>query len=143
MRSLLDIAWFAGIVEGEGHLHFYSAPNMGGKLYAELTVIMTDEDVIRRCASLLGVNVFSPRKKSSLHKQSFRCRARGHKVLGWMMTIYPFMGERRKSKILHIVNTLRNTVEAAPPEMVVTATETIRLSSAETGDRIEGATSSS
>lgn len=39
--------------------------------------------------------------------------------------------------------TEHSRVEAAPPEMVVTATETIRLSSAETGDRIEGATSSS
>jgi hypothetical protein len=53
-------------------------------------------------------------------------------------------GSSSSDTIEELPDTIEHSrVVVTPPEMVDTATETIRLSSAETGDRVEGATSSS
>ena len=48
-----DLAWFAGIVEGEGT--FSSQGRHGSRRRPEIAVSMTDEDVIRRCHRITGV----------------------------------------------------------------------------------------
>lgn len=92
MITSLDVAWLAGIVEGEGSI-------MWAKATPVIALQMTDDDVVRRAAKLLGVDVRKPWRRAEHHKLVYGCRAYGRRAIGWMMTLYAFMGERRRAKI--------------------------------------------
>jgi hypothetical protein len=99
MVSIKDIAWLAGLAEGECCLTLHR------KLYPQIQLAMADEDVIRRAAALFGVATtycYPPTLRG--YKPVYRCYVNGTKAVGWMMTLYSFMGERRKSKIREILN---------------------------------------
>jgi hypothetical protein len=92
MMPLREIAWLAGLLEGEGC--FFAGDNGG------ITVQMktNDKDVIMHAAGVLGAKRvgFVPRNG---YDPAWIVRLSGALAIGWMMTVYPFMGERRRSKI--------------------------------------------
>ena len=90
-----DIAWVAGLLEGEGN--FMSDPS--GSL-ARIKLEMTDEDVVRKAASIMGAPSVGYRIKSNPKwKPTYVFYLCGAKAAGWMMTLYPFLGKRRRQKI--------------------------------------------
>jgi len=108
MPSLNDIYWMAGLIEGEGCFTFAinGAPYKGKKyMTSQITIKMTDKDIVERAAKLLGVTCVKIGKMEySYYKQAYKCRAVGPRARGWMMTIYPLMSRRRKDKIREILN---------------------------------------
>ena len=77
------IAWAAGLLEGEGSF---------GK--------MTDRDVIDRIASVLGGHVFGPLEQQQSHYlPPWQAQLKGPNAAGWMMTIYKFLGTRRRGQV--------------------------------------------
>lgn len=93
---LRDIAWFAGLTEGEASFLWHSTPS--------ITIQMTDYDIITRISHLTeyGITTYKPRGKES-YKQVWGIRIMGARAAGWMMTLYPFMGERRQAKIRELL----------------------------------------
>jgi len=102
MRSTHDIAWLAGLLEGEGSfMHTNGTPN--------IALQTTDHDVLLRAAILMGVEEqasWRPGRKSH-YKTVFACRAYGTRAISWMMTLYQFFGGRRQEKIREILGRWR------------------------------------
>src|SRR5919108_5099564 len=93
MVGIKDLAWLAGLLEGEGCFHHRGSHSI------TIRVSMKDEDVIRRAAALLDgpVDAFAPR--SPHHSPMFATRVHGKRAAEWMMTLWPLMGARRKASI--------------------------------------------
>lgn len=92
MIGLRDICWLAGLIEGEGC--FYRSHSI------TLRLSMTDEDVIRRAATLMGTTVFGPHERSGNRQPIFYCAIHGKDAAAWMMTLLPLLGIRRRAKAL-------------------------------------------
>jgi protein-arginine kinase len=90
-----DIAWLAGIIEGEAHFRFQGTP--------KLQLRMADRDVIERAAKLLDrpVSICFPERKG--YKTQYSVNICGTAAIEWMLTVYSLMGDRRKEKIREIV----------------------------------------
>lgn len=94
-----DIAWLAGIIEGEGCI---DSQTLNGN-QARVRVSMVDEDIIRRLESLTGighVRKSSAKPRSEHHKQAWEWYVNDRKsVARLLLAIYPIMGKRRQASI--------------------------------------------
>ena len=71
----INIAWLAGLLEGEGS---FQLDNRSAKRYQKSTVLlspilkisMTDKDVIKKVANMLGKKHFQAKKKLQVKKRS-------------------------------------------------------------------------
>lgn len=106
--SETDIAWLAGLLEGEG---CFSTPAHRGPF---VTVKMTDRDIIDRVAVLWGgVSVFKYGSKKEQHKDGYECTLVDKTLLyKFCLAILPYMGIRRKKKIEGIIAILKRRFEA-------------------------------
>ena len=113
---LKDIAWAAGLIEGEGYLGWYTALRNTKRL-PEIAVRMTDRDVVERLAALfLQWQVYGPFQQSK--QMRMRCPSckplwsaivRGKKAIAWLLTIYPLLGLRRRAKAHALITQWRYT----------------------------------
>lgn len=92
-----QIAWLAGILEGEGC--WTTASN---EYNLRIAVKMTDKDIIQRLHDITGVGTLNdnqPREKPH-HKQAY-CWfvSKATDVLWVTELVYPWLGERRQAKI--------------------------------------------
>lgn len=93
MINMKDVFWLAGLLEGEGC--FKSSGNG-----VSIILGMTCRDVVERAARLLGANIQRPRQSTPPgHKDMVYCQVNANAAAGWMMTLYPLMGRRRKEAI--------------------------------------------
>ena len=95
--SVKDIAWLAGILEGEGS---FGLTNKGKS--PAIWLGMTDSDIVERVRVLIdpskSINLFKDIRKEG-YKTSYRVTFNGSRAVEWMMTIYSFMSVRRQAKI--------------------------------------------
>src|SRR5713101_5647962 len=103
-RTREEIAWIAGLLEGEGCFSI----NNKYDIQPQIHIRMTDLDVIERARSILGGNcVIREEKrnnKNSKLKNIFNYSISSSKLaLEWMHILYPWMGRRRQSKIRQII----------------------------------------
>ena len=93
--SPIEWAWIAGIIEGEGC--FSTTKTNPHPLFA---LQMVDEDIVARFADLVGVKYAHRVMKGEKHKDVFQIAVRRRSFIEWLIVnIYPWMGERRRSKI--------------------------------------------
>jgi hypothetical protein len=114
-----DIHWLAGLLEGEGSF-VRSPPSSPNTINVSLE--MTDEDVVARVAAMWGVAYCKPHKRKATWKQSFRVTVRGGPASRWMHLLRPLMGARRKGQIDAALKTFR-------PDPLVAARKSRRLPS--------------
>ena len=91
-----QIAWFAGLLEGEGCLSFVKGSGW------RIAVRMTDEDIILRIQAIFGGSVyFEARSKlNPKHKDTWQWQLSNRAAIYKVVTaVYPHMGERRKTKM--------------------------------------------
>jgi len=87
--TLSNIAWVAGLVEGEG--------NIGAiKSCPRIKVVMTDQDVIQKLATFWKHEHRLATSRPG-HKQAYTTGIYGTKAAQWLMTLYPFLGQRRRA----------------------------------------------
>lgn len=110
--QLKDIYWLAGLLEGEGCFGLLAF----GQPRIQLT--MTDRDVIDRVAMIAGPAVKGPYRQSGNRQEVFAVTITGRKAAGWMMSIYPLMGQRRQSKIREALATWRASRNCHPMQKV-------------------------
>src|SRR5712691_1015928 len=92
----LDVAWLAGLLEGEGS--FFPGPPSAPRLPV-LAVAMTDEDVMARVGALLGRKVSSIRPRRQGWLPTFQVRVTGAKAVSWMIAVRPLLGRRRREQV--------------------------------------------
>jgi hypothetical protein len=98
-----DIHWLAGLLEGEGHFGFYGSKRgdrtVGGS--ARILLGMSDRDVMERARDLMGFRPLLFRRKPSplSTRPCWQFSLCGRRAAGWMMLLYPLMGERRREQI--------------------------------------------
>jgi hypothetical protein len=100
MTSLKDLAWLAGLVEGEGSF-----------LYNHRSLVMTlnttDFDVIDKVARITNSPVRGPYKQHGAGtKPIYRVTTYGAE---WPMTLYSMLGIRRQAKIKELLNVWRQS----------------------------------
>jgi len=100
-----QIAWLAGFLEGEG---YFGQPHNPLFFAAD----STDRDVIGQMARLLGVKVYGPytngtSKNGTPHKLKYRAQVNGKTAAGWMMTLYPLLGTRRREQVASCLHAWR------------------------------------
>lgn len=101
-----QINWVAGILEGEGC--FYSrkiksrskVPNKPVSSTPCIKIGMADEDVIAKLAKLFSCSYTKRVHRYRIAKPLYTIDLYGSRAMGWMMTIYSLMGNRRKGKIM-------------------------------------------
>jgi len=103
--TIREIAWVAAMIEAEGTIIAgrYKRPDGYAVRQFRLAVEMTDLDVLIRIRDILGhYCTLRERKPPSLnprHRRRYILCLTGPELAGWLMTIYPLMGERRRTRI--------------------------------------------
>ena len=89
-----EIAWLAGLLEGEGCFIYTATPR--------IVLTMTDCDVVRHAARLLGKSAYrrhppSAQKRGS--KPFWIVEVSGRLAAQWMMTLVCLLGHRRQKRV--------------------------------------------
>lgn len=87
----IDIAWLAGLIEGEGNI------SINGRSLT-LRIKMGDRDVISRAADLLGGKVYAATVSDPKGQPMWLAQVKSSTAAGWIMTIYPWLGARRRQQ---------------------------------------------
>jgi hypothetical protein len=100
----LDLAWLAGLLEGEGSfgLKKYKRKRGGERGYPIVKVKMTDRDVVERAAVLFGdsaVLVCPPPANYPHHKVQYRTEVTGSRARQMMCELRPMLGLRRQAQV--------------------------------------------
>lgn len=103
-RTALDVAWAAGLFEGEGCWNAYVRE--GGKIQMQARLGMTDRDVVERFAQVVQCGAIHERlSREQHHKPMYEWYVyEAEKVRDLIALFLPFMGERRRAKALSVLD---------------------------------------
>lgn len=118
----LDLAWLAGLLEGEGSfaLHYYpmgrsrtdgsdrsrtDGADKTGYVVPSIELHMVDRDVVKRAGFLIGGGQSKPRvqKRVEGRQTQFVWRVNGRRAAHLMRLLLPHMGKRRSLRICRIL----------------------------------------
>jgi len=110
-----EIAWIAGILEGEACFDYHFNKRMGKnfgkpplKKYPRIRVEMKDEDIILRLYKLLGGKLSSKNGKQINHSKTFLIKWFQPKDVKRILTmIRPWLGKRRGQKVDELFDIFR------------------------------------
>lgn len=103
MSKDFDIAWLAGLLEGEGCFF------LSGRAAPRVSLLMKDEDIVLRAAKVMNASTSVREKidnRSPNYSNTFQLSISGLEAFTVMKLIRPYMGERRGAKIDMIMNTV-------------------------------------
>jgi hypothetical protein len=96
-----ELHWLAGILEGEGCFTISrKAYKDSVYKYPTIKLNMTDEDVVKKAAKLLGGK---PLRLEYGHKPTFSFSIIGKRAEKFMALLNPLMGKRRRARISEIL----------------------------------------
>jgi hypothetical protein len=103
MRNEVDIAWAAGLFEGEGCLNVFRK-RPGAKVQVQARLGMTDRDVVERFQAVIGFGkIHVHRPGTNGHKPvPTWCVYEAEKVVEFIELVLPFLGSRRYAKALEV-----------------------------------------
>ena len=95
-----DIAWMAGLFEGEGSIQNIVVGDYG-RTYLRAKIDLTDLDILQRCQDKFGGKIYGPFKKAEVHhKDAWGWNLmKTQDVIEFCEMILPYMGVRRTSQI--------------------------------------------
>lgn len=114
-----DIAWLAGLLEGEGC--FTWQPHSHNRQHGaiRITLSLCDLDVVERAAALTRSNVHEfvhNGRDGHTRKKQYRIQVGGRRAAAWMMTLFPLMGQRRQARIAEILDQWKRPVSERTPD---------------------------
>lgn len=112
-----QLGWVVGIVEGEGCISCHVTPRINNDyVYAQVTVAMADEDVIRRLGEWAGIGRIngphlSPCRAEAGHKPQWKWHVtRWAEVDALIDVLWPLLGERRRQQAVVVRQRMANRV---------------------------------
>lgn len=107
MNERESLIWAAGLFEGEGCLSVRFTNRRWR--YARLTLVMTDEDVVRRWHGIMGGLFYGPLKPGKKSKRPVYKVAinRWHALCIAVRAMYPYLGKRRRDRIRYILKNFK------------------------------------
>lgn len=90
MLTSQNLNWISGLVEGEGYFGYDKSP--------VIKVEMTDKDVVEKLAAYWKSSIFFSNYNIK-YKPKYVTSIHGKNAIGWMLTLYSLLGDRRRSKI--------------------------------------------
>lgn len=115
--SDLDVAWAAGLFEGEGCFtrNFTRSKNGPRRVHLQMTLVSTDLDVLQRFARIVGGNTRPIRRPGSRFKQAWGWTAGGPKAAAICddERFFLNLGDRRRARFTEIAA----EVAANPPHI--------------------------
>lgn len=108
-----DLAYAAGLFEGEGSLHVQHRSDNSRSPIAVMKISMTDEDVVRKFHEIVGVgSVGGPwaDKRSESYKPIWRWTTYGSKAKALCGQLWPWLGQRRRERITQVFGELDDRV---------------------------------
>ena len=112
--SEVEIAWLAGLFEGEAYFSLDKRPQ---KRYINSTtppapfikIAMVDEDIIARVAKLLNKKYYTPSRLTTTNKKVYVCHIGDRQTLIYLLPkLLPYMGKRRTDIINECITELKN-----------------------------------
>jgi hypothetical protein len=110
--SVGDLAWLAGIVEGEGSIGYSKQPRRGVRS-ARLAIEMKDRLVVNHCGALMGTSIFFGHKK----RGSYMTEAWGKRCLCILKLIMPsLVGEKLscRKRLLQLRDQFLSNIQIIP-----------------------------
>jgi len=100
----VDLAWLAGILEGEGSFMAQHVPadgHQGPRIRVRVSLSMTDEDVVARVCDIVGLGRVRPAKGQRAHYKDLYAWTitAMDPVAALLRLLRPYMGERRRRQI--------------------------------------------
>ncbi len=104
MITAIDIAWAAGIYEGEGScrraIYMPESKRTGKQNRTDkVAVLQKDPEILYRLQTLFGGNI-GLNKKNHLGGACYVWTLSGHRARGFLMTILPLLSQRRLRQVL-------------------------------------------
>jgi hypothetical protein len=99
MTTIKEIAWVAGLLEGEG---WFGYPNHSPRI----VIGSTDIDVLLKFRLLVAPHLTKPLVPASRGmnaKEIYYVTVCGGIAIQWMMTIYALMGARRRVQMKNVI----------------------------------------
>ena len=108
MRDL-NIAWVAGLFEGEGCISVNKPANENRTYqHVQLRITSTDKDVLDGVVSILGGNISNPRMADKSTKPFWQwCISSKPEVYKTLLLLYPYLSSRRSAKADEALEVLR------------------------------------
>jgi hypothetical protein len=103
---LNEVAWLAGLFEGEGCIVVSRKKGKTSPSIA-LKLAMTDEDVVTHAATLWGTRV-SRTVREKPFKTVFVTTVWGENAAAWLADFFPYLGSRRQAKALEALIAFAN-----------------------------------
>lgn len=97
--SPTDLAWLAGLLEGEGCFYALRNSDKQRYRYPAVDLKMNDEDVVRRASLLMGATWVTNTHPPTAKNTAYVTRVQGKRALQVMRLVLPYMGARRTAKI--------------------------------------------
>lgn len=107
-----EIAWIAGLLEGEGSFSFDKRPSKRYKVSTAppaptIQISMIDEDVIKYLANLLNKKYSEVGRRTVKNKPVYKLNVRDRETLSYLLPcILPYMGKRRSEQIQKGIDSL-------------------------------------
>lgn len=106
--SMLDIAWAAGIYEGEGYVN---GPPRSRYLTTEvIQLVQKDRWILDKLAALFGgqVSLRKYKKPEQVKYNVFVWILTGCRARGFLMTIFTFLSPRRRTQVRGVLEPMNN-----------------------------------
>lgn len=103
----IDIAWLAGLLEGEGCFGWRDQRRMRYG-FPEIALAMTDVDVVMKAARLMGSKRTTSYQPKGNRKRMYACRVFSTQAADVMESILPYMGVRRSAKVKEVLELWNN-----------------------------------
>jgi hypothetical protein len=106
MRTREEIAWAAGLFEGEGCIAYAEQITSGKRYgYPRVSLAMTDLDVLEHFKQVLGFGNITPQRRyAAHHKPSWVWSAAGFQWSQALVAMFwPWLGNRRRSRAIDVL----------------------------------------
>lgn len=108
----IEIAWLAGLIEGEGSFGLDARSAKGYKVSTApqspyLRISMTDQDIIERVSKLVKKKCFSPTCRTVIEKQVYTVHVGDRATLSWLLPrLFPHFGKRLQQAVQKCLDAL-------------------------------------
>lgn len=111
----IQLAWAAGLFEGEGNFSQYEYKGVNGSIYyPRAALVSSDKDILERFQEIVGLGNITSKKKNLGKKDMWVWQTGSvEKTQALYAMLWKWLGERRKDRIREIVLCSRQGIKVS------------------------------